>query len=91
MKGRLIAALLISVNTGIATNVSANGDLTDLITELEHIKHMVVLQQQAANNSGQRIVFRYDRVELRIDALITDIRKHIQIAGAQPRTQLIKP
>ncbi|OED39711.1 hypothetical protein AB833_13905 [Chromatiales bacterium (ex Bugula neritina AB1)] len=68
--------------------VSANGNLTDLITELQHIKKMVAQQKKVANSDGQRIVFRYDLVEHRIDTLIVDIEKHLALMSVQPRRQL---
>jgi len=87
MKRRCIVCWLFTLL--MATSVSANGNLVDLITELQHLKHMVVQQKQAADSTSQRIVFRYDLVEHRIDALIVDIEKHLALTQVQPRSQLI--
>ncbi|MEM7257295.1 MAG: RAQPRD family integrative conjugative element protein [Pseudomonadota bacterium] len=87
MKRLSIICLLFTL---LMTNsVSANGNLADLIIELQHLKRMVAQQKQAADRASQRIVFRYDLVEQRIDALIVDIEKHRALMERQPRHQLI--
>lgn len=87
MKRLSIVCLLVAMF--MPMKLSANGNLTDLITELQHIKQMVAQQKKAANSTGQRIVFRYDLVEHRIDTLIVDIEKHLALTSVQPRRQLL--
>jgi len=70
--------------------VSANGNLHTLIIELENVKGLVAQQQRNAENDGSRWVFRYDVLGQRIDELIADINKHIEVVNQSPKLERFK-
>ena len=72
----------------LCTPVQANGNLSDLIVELENVKRLVE-QQQASDEGQHRIRFRYEAVVNRLDALISDIKKHQSLLVTQPRIEVI--
>ena len=74
-----------------SSGVMANGNLHSLIIELENIKGLAQLQsERSVQGEHQRWSFRYDLLNLRIDKIILDIEKHIELMAHQPRMERIE-
>lgn len=71
----------------ISGTCHANGNLHTLIVELENVKRLVVQQQKKASDEGGRWVFRYDVLQQRLDQLIADINRHIDVVNQSPRLE----
>lgn len=65
----------------------ANGNLQSLVVELENINRLVALQEKHKNDDHERWVFRYDLLQQRINVLIADIEKHIELIEAMPKLE----
>lgn len=70
-----------------SSSAMANGNLYTLIVELENLKGLVAQQETKAVDNGGRWVFRYDILQKRIDDMISDINKHIDVVSQTPRLE----
>lgn len=84
---RSVKALLVAAAVMGSPLALANGNLHSLIVELENINRLVALQAQQNQNSDERWVFRYDLLQQRINGLIKDIDRHIELLESMPRLE----
>ena len=84
---RSVKALLVAAAVMGSPLAQANGNLHSLIVELENINRLVALQAQQNQNSDERWVFRYDLLQQRINGLIKDIDRHIELLESMPRLE----
>lgn len=71
----------------MCSSAVANGNLHTLIVELENLKGLVAQQERKAVDSEGRWVFRYDILRDRLDALIIDINRHIDVVNQTPKLE----
>jgi len=91
MVKRFFSVGVVFLCLGLSTVSHANGNLYTLVIELENIKGLIAQQQRSAgeNDSG-RYVFRYDILQKRIDALILDINRHLEVVSQSPKLSRFK-
>jgi len=80
---------MVWVALGVSPQTFANGNLQTLIIELENVKGLVDQQERKAKdaNEGSRWVFRYDILRKRLDSLIADINRHIEVINQTPKLE----